>query len=228
MKSAVGSIALCAAVLLTACSGDRILLVIDSDLQASEMALIQVTAGSPGAATVDTNLPPTPLPATLLIERDGSRSADVRIHVSAMDDMQAPVVQRIVETRFDGSRTLHLEIPLGRDCVGNELCEASDDMTCLEGRCVAFDVDPGDLPDGDPGATPMPLFDGPSEPDAGVTDAGMACVPGAPCEPGDPCRVGEMRCDDVPSCESVDNVPAGTPCGMGRMCDGEGTCGRRD
>lgn len=215
-----------AALALSACAGDRILLVIDSDLSPAEMSHIEVLAHSRGAGFAHVDLPPEPLPTTVLLERDGTSEPDVRLDVRAVSEVGIPVVARTVVTRFVSGRTLRVDMPLGRDCLGTEACD-DQDMSCLGGACVPLDLNPQELPDADPGAAPPALFDGPTEPDAGAPDAGPECVAGEACLTGDPCRVGEMSCGAEPTCESTENMPEGTPCGDGRACDAEGTCGSR-
>jgi len=51
------------------------------------------------------------------------------------------------------------------------------------------------------------------------------CSPGGICQPTNLCQTGVVTCTGgVAACEPTGNLPAGTSCGTGRTCDGNGTC----
>ena len=51
------------------------------------------------------------------------------------------------------------------------------------------------------------------------------CSPGGICQPTNLCQTGTVTCTGgVGACTPDGNAPAGTSCGTGRTCDGNGTC----
>lgn len=227
-----------AALMLIALGGcaspGRVLVVVDTDLQVgAEIEQIDLTAHTPVSLPRTRTVEAAALPSTLLVEPRGS-SREVTIRVAARDAEDHVWVWRRVDTRVIPGRTLQLDVPLARVCAGEERC-GDQGMTCSEGECVPYFVDPAGLPDGDPGADAMRLFMGPSDPDAGTPDAGPPCVQGSPCNLADPCLVGEMDCSgDLPECEQVGLKPEGTLCDFtdggistGRTCSADGVCGTR-
>ena len=54
----------------------------------------------------------------------------------------------------------------------------------------------------------------------------VACTPGLACASVNVCKVGVTSCTTGTAvCVDSANRPAGTACGVGRVCDGEGNCG---
>ncbi|MFK7988017.1 MAG: hypothetical protein AB8I08_18500 [Sandaracinaceae bacterium] len=209
----------------------EIIVVVDSDLQpGEELSIVEVTvsAGTADAQTQRFDLAETELPFSLsAASRDGAAHA-VRISVDGLDASEVAIVQQHAMLSFVPGRSIRLDIPLARSCsYVEDFCDTSTE-TCSQGACIPRERDSGALPDA-PNGDPSRLFDGPSAPgDAGSDagpDAGPACVEDEPCSPPRSCMTGEMRCGAEPTCEVSGMMPAGTPCGSGRVCNAQGECG---
>lgn len=210
----------------------EIVMVVDSDLRPmEELRTVEVSVGT-GTAEAETrrfDLADTDLPLSLSAASSDGSAQPVHIAVDGLDDSGgAPIVQWDATLSFVPGRSLRLDIPLARSCsYGEELCGGASE-TCSDGACVPREVDTETLADAPSGETPR-LFDGPSTPadagrDAGP-DAGPACVEGEACSPPRSCMTGALRCGAEPTCEVTSTMPAGTPCGDGRLCNERGECG---
>ncbi len=110
-------------------------------------------------------------------------------------------------------------------CCDNACAAANDSAACTAGGCKTDGACNGGFCDG-----------GTDAPDGTACGANNQCITGATCNNGS-CEGGEqVVCPPAPECQVQEgcdpavgcvlgNSPAGTPCGAGQTCDGNGNCG---
>lgn len=116
----------------------------------------------------------------------------------------------------------------GLACGGTGSCDVCADGTlCNTGNpCTSGRTDCGS-------GSPVCVPDDDIAPGTGCGSGGVCsgagecseCIAGTICNTGNPCTSGTLACPmDNPVCMATTDVPSGVRCGVGRACDGSGSC----
>jgi hypothetical protein len=114
-------------------------------------------------------------------------------------------------------------VSAGTECGPGLTCDGKGDCVCTPTTCQALGVQCGTVPDGCGGTLKCPTC--PSGEVCGASGQCSSCSQGAPCQASSPCKTASMDCSTGSGvCKDEGNTPAGTSCGAGQQCDGQGDC----